>query len=230
MRVVAHEFRPRDLVGGHVVIDLVNTVTARNANPIDWLDTFARLLEWAELSGQFDQRALRDLRRLGEAHPVVAARALDRTRALREALHAILSATAGDRAAPAPALRHLEGRWKEAVGHARARQSGSRIRLAIDVDASRLDYLNHELALRSIDLLEGLPAQRTRVCDGSACGWVFIDRSKSGRRRWCDMATCGNAEKSRRHYRRKRGGATSPESIDSKGARMERGSNGARAT
>lgn len=208
MRIVAHEFRPRDLVGGHVVIDLVNTVTARNTNPIDWLDKFARLLEWAELSGQFDQRALRALWRFGDAHPQAASQSLDRTRALREALHAVLSAIAGDRAAPAPALRHLERRWKEAVGHARARQSASRIRLALDIEASRLDYLNHELALRSIDLLESLPADRTRVCDGSACGWVFIDRSKSGRRRWCDMATCGNAEKSRRHYRRKRGGAS----------------------
>jgi predicted RNA-binding Zn ribbon-like protein len=222
MRVVTHEFLPRDLVGGHVVVDLVNTVTARNADPIDWLDGFARLLEWAELSGQFDRRALRALRRFGDAHPQAASQALDRTRALREALHAVLSAIAGNRAAPASALRHLEGRWKEAVAHARARQSGRRIRIALDVEASGLDYLNHELALRSLDLLEDLPADRIRVCGGSACGWVFIDRSKAGRRRWCDMATCGNAEKSRRHYRRTRGGASSL-------TRMRRGQEPARA-
>jgi hypothetical protein len=105
-------------------------------------------------------------------------------------------------AAPAPALRYLEKRWKEAVAHARARESGGSVRLALDIEDSGLDYLNYELALRSLDLLEHLPADRTRVCSGSACGWVFIDRSKGGRRRWCDMATCGNAEKSRRHYQR----------------------------
>jgi predicted RNA-binding Zn ribbon-like protein len=202
MRIVAHEFRPRDLVGGHVVVDLANTVTARNADPIDWLDGYARLLEWAELSGQFDRTALRELRRLSEAHPRDASRAFDRTRALREALHSVLSAIVGDHAAPAPALPYLEERWKEAVAHARARQSGGRVRLALEIEHSGLDYLNDELALRSLDLLEDLPAHRMRVCSGSACGWVFIDRSKGGRRRWCDMTTCGNAEKSRRHYQR----------------------------
>ena len=34
--------------------------------------------------------------------------------------------------------------------------------------------------------------------------WLFLDTSKAGRRRWCDMADCGNAAKSRRHYARGR--------------------------
>jgi predicted RNA-binding Zn ribbon-like protein len=202
VRIAAHVFRPRDLVGGHVVVDLVNTVTARNAVPVDWLDGYARLLEWAELSGQFHPGALRELRHLSEVRPRAAARTLDQTRSLREALHSVLSAITWDRAAPAPALRYLEERWKAAVAHARATQSGGRVRLALDIERSGLDYLNDELALRALDLLEDLPADRTRVCSGSACGWVFIDRSKGGRRRWCDMATCGNVAKSRRHYQR----------------------------
>ena len=72
------------------------------------------------------------------------------------------------------------------------------------MESSRLDYLSHELALRAVDLLRTLPEARTRICAGSKCGWLFIDSSKGGRRRWCDMATCGNAAKSKRHYERKR--------------------------
>src|SRR5258705_3015855 len=46
-----HEFRSRDFVGGHPVIDFVNTVTARNTTaPVDWLDSYATLLRWASLS------------------------------------------------------------------------------------------------------------------------------------------------------------------------------------
>ena len=33
---------------------------------------------------------------------------------------------------------------------------------------------------------------------------VLAGRSEAGRRRWCEMATCGNAAKSKRHYERKR--------------------------
>ena len=32
------------------------------------------------------------------------------------------------------------------------------------------------------------------------CLWLFVDASKSGTRRWCDMASCGNRAKARRHY------------------------------
>jgi predicted RNA-binding Zn ribbon-like protein len=28
---------------------------------------------------------------------------------------------------------------------------------------------------------------------------VFYDNTKNGRRRWCDMATCGNRAKAARH-------------------------------
>jgi predicted RNA-binding Zn ribbon-like protein len=30
--------------------------------------------------------------------------------------------------------------------------------------------------------------------------WLFIDASKNATRRWCDMASCGNRAKARRHY------------------------------
>jgi predicted RNA-binding Zn ribbon-like protein len=44
-----------------------------------------------------------------------------------------------------------------------------------------------------------------RRCANPECLWLFIDASKSGNRRWCDMASCGNRAKAARHYlKRKR--------------------------
>jgi predicted RNA-binding Zn ribbon-like protein len=34
-----------------------------------------------------------------------------------------------------------------------------------------------------------------RACEGHACTLMFIDRTKSHRRRWCSMAVCGNRAK-----------------------------------
>ena len=45
---------------------------------------------------------------------------------------------------------------------------------------------------------------RLRVCADDGCGWLFIDRSPAGRRRWCDMRTCGNRAKVARHRARAR--------------------------
>ncbi len=33
---------------------------------------------------------------------------------------------------------------------------------------------------------------------GDDCGWMYVDRSRNGLRRWCQMRTCGTREKSRR--------------------------------
>ncbi|HYM49146.1 MAG TPA: CGNR zinc finger domain-containing protein [Candidatus Limnocylindrales bacterium] len=53
------------------------------------------------------------------------------------------------------------------------------------------------------ELIQGQP-ERLRICDNPECGWVFSDRSRTGRRRWCDMATCGNRAKVARHRARQK--------------------------
>lgn len=199
-------FRPADLVGGDVVIDLLNTVTAREAEPIDWLDSYEQALEWATLTQHFDRRVLAALEQLSTAEPAAAALALQRLRELRETVYDVVAGAIRGEVQPQERLGRLESLWKDAVAHARLSLSDRRADLELAVESSRLDYLGHELALRAFELLQTFPVARTRICMGARCGWIFIDRSKAGRRRWCDMATCGNAAKSRRHYERKRAG------------------------
>ena len=45
---------------------------------------------------------------------------------------------------------------------------------------------------------------RVRQCANPACGWLFLDNSKSGNRRWCSMSACGNRAKAHRHYLRQK--------------------------
>jgi len=49
---------------------------------------------------------------------------------------------------------------------------------------------------------------RLRICANDDCRWAFEDTSRAGRRRWCDMTSCGNVAKARRYRaRRKDAGA-----------------------
>jgi len=50
------------------------------------------------------------------------------------------------------------------------------------------------------DLLTHADRRRVRRCANDACLWLFVDETKAGTRRWCDMSSCGNRAKSRRHY------------------------------
>lgn len=58
------------------------------------------------------------------------------------------------------------------------------------------------------DLLTGRRLQRLRCCANEQCGWLFLDDSKSGTRRWCMMSACGNRAKARRHYLKTRQSAS----------------------
>jgi predicted RNA-binding Zn ribbon-like protein len=40
------------------------------------------------------------------------------------------------------------------------------------------------------------------MCASEDCAWLFLDKTKNKRRRWCDMKICGNRVKARRHYER----------------------------
>jgi len=48
----------------------------------------------------------------------------------------------------------------------------------------------------------GTEKPRLRACGNRRCGWLFIDRSANGRRRWCDPLACGNRMKVRRYRAR----------------------------
>jgi predicted RNA-binding Zn ribbon-like protein len=49
----------------------------------------------------------------------------------------------------------------------------------------------------------GSERPRLRACGNRRCGWLFIDRSANGRRRWCDPKACGNRMKVRRFRARR---------------------------
>jgi predicted RNA-binding Zn ribbon-like protein len=200
MRVITREFSAKDLVAGHPALDLVNTVTWRDTpTPIDWLDGYLRLLEWARLARIADDTTLVALAKLARTHAATATRALKRAKELREDIHTVYSALVSGTQVTRAALRRLEAAWKEAHSRMRLAQVGHRIEARSDVNLSRLDLIRDRLAVSAAPLLQHLPPGRARVCRGERCGWVFLDSSKGGQRVWCDMRVCGNAAKTRRH-------------------------------
>ncbi|HET9740579.1 MAG TPA: CGNR zinc finger domain-containing protein [Solirubrobacteraceae bacterium] len=46
--------------------------------------------------------------------------------------------------------------------------------------------------------------ERLKACERDVCRWAFYDHSKNRSGHWCSMAVCGQREKNRRAYRRRR--------------------------
>jgi predicted RNA-binding Zn ribbon-like protein len=142
------------------------------------LDANARIDQSDDEVARFDRlRALiRDVAdQLGGGHDVTRGQVGELNRLLRRGPHVHALSTDG----PAPAL--------VAIG------------VGSPFEQARAD-IAESLALY---LAEGDP-RRLRRCASDTCRWVFVDRSRSGRRRWCDMSVCGNRAKVRRHRARRR--------------------------
>lgn len=63
------------------------------------------------------------------------------------------------------------------------------------------------IALGIAELMTRHPRARVRKCANPACILYFVDTSRTGRRRWCSMAGCGNRAKAAAYYRRQQSGS-----------------------
>jgi predicted RNA-binding Zn ribbon-like protein len=196
-----HTFSAGDFVGGDPALDFVNTVTGRDQSPRDWLDSYARLIEWAALVRLFPQDVLQRLTREAKREPAAAMRALARAKTLREQLFALLTNIISGGPPSKDALRLLREHWLAGVNSLDLRFEGSRVVKDFGGEVD-LDSIARMLGYRIVEDVLKSPMERLRMCQGPNCSWLFIDTSKGGRRRWCDMAVCGNAAKSRRFYAR----------------------------
>jgi predicted RNA-binding Zn ribbon-like protein len=210
--IESHQFRNRDVIGGDAALDFVNTVTGRDQRPRDWLDSYARLLEWSAFVHLLPKRVLRALARDAQKKPAAAAIALARAKALREALFGLLTAIVSKRAPPKRALALLYKHWVAGINAHELCFSDGRVIAQLRNDAVDFDLIASMVAYGMMQRVLPLPPDRLRICQGPNCSWLFIDSSKAGRRRWCDMAVCGNAAKTRRFRARPRKRRSGPRS------------------
>jgi predicted RNA-binding Zn ribbon-like protein len=63
------------------------------------------------------------------------------------------------------------------------------------------------IARSAAELLTGAQLARVKFCPGHGCGWLFVDRTRNGRRRWCEMEVCGSRAKMQRYHQRRRSAA-----------------------
>ena len=191
------------LVGGHVALDLVNTVSWRlDSRRRDNLHDYAALIGWCQHAGLLDPGTAHRLLAEAPGRPRLTQQAVHDVRTLREHSHTLLASLADDGEPPRvvvtpPGLRAV---LLDALAHSELAGPPMRWRLTPDQhsDIPRL------LALQVLDLLQSPQLPLLRRCGGPGCGWLFLDRTRSHTRRWCSSSDCGNRERARRHYTRHR--------------------------
>jgi predicted RNA-binding Zn ribbon-like protein len=193
-----------ELVGGRLCLDLVNTVDPRHkAQRDEYLDSYRALVEWAAYVGALPAPTAERLARIGDERPAQAERVRTRATTLRDALYDLF-APARRPATIDDGLAVLNEELHRAFAQAVLTRDGDKYALNFVCD-DQLDQMLWPIARSAHDLLLSPSRHRVKECDGDGCGWLFLDMSKAGRRRWCSMASCGNRTKVQR-YRHRQGG------------------------
>jgi predicted RNA-binding Zn ribbon-like protein len=194
-------------IGGHPALDFANTVD-RDLQQRETIPDYRSLVNWCVRANVLTVNEAKALRLDAKSDATSAAEWTKEAHILREIATRLYHARASARRAPPADIAALNKRLKRYtvrpelspsdLGYKRKVASGV---VSLAQPIARLADLIAELAT-SPDF------KHVRVCEGLECGWFFLDRSPSHRRRWCSMASCGNRAKTKAHYERGKSAGT----------------------
>lgn len=193
-------------VGGDISLDFVNTVTW----DVDGLSSerllrYRDLVRWAREAGLLSGEQSAVLLEAGERRSDAAQLELDRAMRARQLIREVFHGHVGPAGAPSDALDALSVEIAHALGSARiVQRPGAFIRVWA-AEPDDLGQVIRPILASAAELLLGERVHRVRECANPHCSWLFLDESRNGMRRWCDMRVCGNRLKARRHYARRVG-------------------------
>jgi predicted RNA-binding Zn ribbon-like protein len=184
-------------------LDYANTRMYRgSAAPVEQLGGCPELLDWIAGTALLSAQAAADLRAWSVASPDQAASLFAAAIALRELVYRVFSAVASDAPVAEADLAALNLALTEAPPRTRLARLAGAYAWRIEHASLSAPALLAPILWSAADLLVQAPHRRIRQCANPECLWLFIDASKNGTRRWCDMTACGNRAKARRHYLR----------------------------
>jgi predicted RNA-binding Zn ribbon-like protein len=184
-------------------LDFVNTLQFDKGLPSDQLTDAPTAVRWLQdhalLHGDTAAGLIADL----SVDDGAGVRLLQRVQKVRGSLRELLDAAVERRPPQDAALREVN----------RALRAPYVYELVPAADGVSLDH-RHEgdpisgaLARLSEVIARELTQEdkeRLRICANDECRWVFRDNPPAGRRKWCDMSSCGNRAKAARHRERQK--------------------------
>lgn len=194
-----------DFSGGALCLDYANTLGDRPRCEKESLREYADVVEWCREAGLIPSRDAARLVAEAGAHPRRAAADLAAAIALRESLYALFAALARGQEPPPGDLDLLNRALPEVLGHLALERRESGFTWRFTAPTGERERLLWPVVRSAAELLASGGVAEVRECASETCSWLFLDRSRTHRRRWCDMKSCGNRAKARRHYARLKG-------------------------
>jgi predicted RNA-binding Zn ribbon-like protein len=184
--------------GGRVCLDFANTMDWRTSQaPQELIPDYAALLSWSKARRTMAAAAIAKLQAQGEQK--AAAGVMQQAYALRAEIWKA-----------AEALRRAERVHLEALNRslaavpAQPRLIRDGAGYVHDLPGAAPEEVLWPVLWSLTALLASDDAGRLGCCQAHGCGWFFVDESPNHSRLWCSSEVCGNRERARRAYAKRR--------------------------
>ncbi len=188
--------------GGDLSLDFVNTVDTRPTEPRELLPTFKELFSWARQAGILSRPQEAQLMKMAGRNPKGAENARKLALTLRECLFQIGKRIADGEDVPSDLMTEWNGFVHRSMNHYELQHDKEGLSWHLRFNDLDFDSILWPVVHSAVKLLTSPNAARIRRCAADYCDWLFVDSSKRGNRRWCDMTICGNRAKAQRFYSR----------------------------
>ena len=190
-----------ELLGGNLSLDFVNTIHHYGGtDPQEDLLEFGDLIAFAKQSSAIGSRDAAELHAVAKNNRSLADRSLADARNFRLSLYRIFSAIASGKSPGRPDLDSLNAHLGSAYRNLRIENKNRRLEWSWNRKNQALDRVLWPVVRSAAELLTSEDRPKLHECESETCTWLFLDGSKNGTRRWCDMKRCGNRAKWHRHY------------------------------
>ena len=192
------------LDGGTLCFNFINTVYAwRGENLHEYLPDYNTLIKWCNKVHLLPQKDLRLLQQQSLQYPERSMAIMVKIRQARDVLYHFFSAIAGKEdkliKKHLPAFNKLLAEAMSNISFIVARHD---LALAFSIKEIDMQQPLWMIIKSAYDVLTIDDAERIKECP--KCGWVFLDQTKNGKRRWCNPLSCGAVDKMKRYYLRKK--------------------------
>ena len=182
-------------------VDFRSTPKSRRRSPSPGaFGNYGELVDWSRRMGALEDVHVRQMSQAAQLHPDAAKAAFSRALKLRASLMRLFTDVAAGKPVTSKDLEVVNGVLGEGLAARRLIVLGDELSLGWGGDASALDRMLWPVACSASDLLLSKDLRWVRQCAGKDCRRLFVDR-RSRIRKWCDMNTCGNRPKWKRHHK-----------------------------
>ncbi len=196
---------PFEFTANSLCLDFTNTLNDRaSGHPRELLNSYGDVVTWSQGAQLLTEDEANRLLAEAGRHPEQARAVLHRAIEVREAMFRLFLALAEGAVPQESDLDILNNALSEAMAQAHIVHSPEGFRWDWVGKEDALDRPLWPVVRSAADVLTSAQLSKVRVCAAEDCSWLFLDTSKNRSRRWCDMNTCGNRTKARKHYERKR--------------------------